>query len=130
MGWIGMPLDGSAVVVATIALGVVVDDTIHVLNKYDKERRRGASSFQAIEAAYQQVGSAMSWMTLILTLGFGVLIMSDFRPNMLIGILGASMIVLGWVVEMLVTPATLYLAATWGARVDVPAVAATTGAAE
>jgi predicted RND superfamily exporter protein len=130
MGWLGVPLDGSAVVVATIALGVVVDDTIHVLNKYDKERRRGVSPFQAIETAYQQVGSALSWMTLILALGFGVLIMSDFRPNMLIGILGASMIVLGWLVEMLVTPATLYLAAKWSTRVEVAAVVATTEAAE
>ena len=51
--------------------------------------------------------AALTWTTVILTLGFTVLAFSNFRPNMLVGLLGAIMIALAWVADLLVMPAFL-----------------------
>jgi hypothetical protein len=108
-GILGISLDGPAVIVATIALGICVDDTIHLLTKFQAARRAGNSTGQAIFHAFRQVGAAITWTSLTLVLGFSVLSLSDFRPNMLIGALGAVMVALAWACDLLITPALLSL---------------------
>jgi len=107
MGLFGLPLDGPAVLVVTVALGVCVDDAIHFLTKYTKNRKKGLPVVESFEATFEQVGAALTWTTVILTLGFTVLAFSNFRPNMLVGLLGAIMIALAWVADLLVMPAFL-----------------------
>ncbi|UCF46939.1 MAG: MMPL family transporter [Myxococcales bacterium] len=109
MGLLDIPLDGPAVLVVTVALGVCVDDAIHFLTKYTKNRKRGLGVVESFQATFEQVGAALTWTTVILTLGFTVLAFSNFRPNMLIGVLGATMIALAWVADLLVMPAFLSL---------------------
>ncbi len=106
-GWLNLPIDGPAVIVATIALGVCVDDTIHFLTKFTHARKSGKDANQAVRYAFRQVGAALTWTSVVLVLGFAVLSMSTFRPNMLIGVLGAIMVALAWVADLLVTPALL-----------------------
>jgi predicted RND superfamily exporter protein len=107
MGLLGIPLDGPAVLVVTVALGVCVDDAIHFLTKYTKNRKKGLPVVESFQATFEQVGAALTWTTVILTLGFTVLAFSNFRPNMLVGLLGAIMIALAWVADLLVMPAFL-----------------------
>jgi predicted RND superfamily exporter protein len=106
-GLLGIPLDGPAVIVATIALGVCVDDTIHLLTKFQQARWAGADVESALRQAFVKVGSAMTWTTLVLVIGFATLALSDFRPNTLIGLLGTVMVLLAWVADLIVTPALL-----------------------
>jgi predicted RND superfamily exporter protein len=107
LGLLGIPLDGPAVLVVTVALGVCVDDAIHFLTKYTKNRKKGLPVAESFQATFEQVGAALTWTTVILTLGFTVLAFSNFRPNMLVGLLGAIMIALAWVADLLVMPAFL-----------------------
>jgi predicted RND superfamily exporter protein len=107
-------------VVATIALGVCVDDTIHLLTKYASARRTGATVEDAIRSTFRQVGGALTWTSVTLALGFAVVAFSDFRPNMLVGALGAAMVALAWVADLLVAPALLSLTT----KERVPALAA------
>jgi predicted RND superfamily exporter protein len=107
LGLLGIPLDGPAVLVVTVALGVCVDDAIHFLTKYTKNRKKGLPVDESFRATFEQVGAALTWTTVILTLGFTVLAFSNFRPNMLVGLLGAIMIALAWVADLLVMPAFL-----------------------
>ncbi len=108
-GILGISLDGPAVIVATIALGVCVDDTIHLLTKFCHARKDGLTTKGAVRRAFRQVGGALTWTTITLVLGFSIVSMSDFRPNMLVGILGACMVGLAWVADLIVTPALLNL---------------------
>jgi len=108
-GLLGLPLDGPAVIVATIALGVCVDDTIHLLTKFTDARKRGIGTRDAIQQSFRQVGAALTWTSLTLVLGFAIVSQSAFRPNMLVGALGATMVALAWVADMIVTPAVLGL---------------------
>ena len=107
LGLLDIPLDGPAVLVVTVALGVCVDDAIHFLTKYTKNRKKGLPVVESFQATFEQVGAALTWTTVILTLGFTVLAFSNFRPNMLVGLLGAIMIALAWVADLLVMPAFL-----------------------
>ena len=107
MGVFGLPLDGPAVLVCAVALGVCVDDTIHLLTKFTHAQQDGLGTIKSLRRAFRQVGGALSSTTFVLILGFAVLTLSDFRPNMLIGYLGVIMIALAWVADFLILPALL-----------------------
>ncbi len=118
LGLLGIALDGPAVLVVAVALGVCVDDTIHFFSKFYDARADGKDVEAALRASFRQVGAALSATTLILVLGFGVLVLSDFRPNMLIGQLAIVMIGLAWVADFIVTPALLSVAETQPSAIE------------
>ena len=106
-GLMGWSLDGPAVLVVSVALGICVDDTIHFFTKFTRARSRGLGIEPALQAAFREVGAALTMTTLILVLGFGVLATSQFRPNSMMGKLALVMIGLAWVADFIVTPALL-----------------------
>ena len=95
--------------VSSVALGVATDDTIHLLTKFTRARRRGLDTASALREALFTIGNALTFTTIILVLGFGVLMFSQFAPNSMMGKLAAVMIGLAWVADFLVTPAILAL---------------------
>ena len=106
-GLLGWEVDGPAVFVSSVALGICVDDTIHFFTKFTRARRRGLATDAALRAAFHEVGNALTVTTIILVLGFAVLAFSEFAPNSMMGKLAAVMIVLAWVADFIVTPALL-----------------------
>ncbi|MFT7536458.1 MAG: putative RND superfamily exporter protein [Hyphomicrobiaceae bacterium] len=108
-GLFGVPVDGPAVFVSSVALGVATDDTIHLLTKFTRARRRGLNTADALREALTTIGNALTFTTLILVLGFSVLMFSEFAPNSMMGKLAAVMIALAWLADFLVTPAILAL---------------------
>ena len=107
LGMLGIPLDGPAIVACSIALGVCVDDTIHLFWRFREAERKGLSSEAAIGYAIAECGNALTITSIVLVLGFSVLFLSDFSPNFYIGALGTTMITLAWAADFLVTPAVL-----------------------
>ena len=101
------PLDGPTILVASVALGVCVDDTIHFFSKFMRARRRGMDMRASLTYVYSQVGRALTTTTVVLVIGFAGLVFSDFRPNYMIGSLAVIMFVLAWIADMFVTPALL-----------------------
>lgn len=73
-------------VITTMTLGIVVDDTIHFLMKYRRQRAGGASPAAAIEAVFSTVGVAMVITSVSLAAGFIVLSLSGFQINRSLGI--------------------------------------------
>ncbi len=108
-GLFGWQVDGPAVFVSSVALGVCVDDTIHLFTQFTRARRAGATTEAALRVALGEVGNAITFTTLILVLGFAVLALSQFKPNAMMGKLAAVMIALAWVADFVVTPALLSL---------------------
>ncbi len=106
VGQVGM---ASATVTAT-ALGIVVDDSVHLLTKYLRGRReKGLSVEEAIRYAFRMVGPAIMTTTLILTAGFAVLALSTFKINAEMGLLTAMAIALALIFDFLFLPALLML---------------------
>ena len=108
-GLLGKPLDAPAIFVASVALGVCVDDTIHFFTKFLRSRRRGASLEDSVRYTFENTGLAITVTTIVLAFGFGTLMLSDFSPNFMMGTLASVMIALAWVCDLIVTPAVLSL---------------------
>jgi predicted RND superfamily exporter protein len=80
LGWLGIPVDVGSVLTASVALGVAVDDTLHVLTWYTRAVRAGRTPRQAIGQAYQRCGTAMIQTTIICGLGLLVVVHSNYVP--------------------------------------------------
>ncbi|HCE2794156.1 TPA: MMPL family transporter [Vibrio parahaemolyticus] len=96
-------------VVVTLTLGIVVDDAVHFLSKYQRARREGQTAEQAVRYAFHIVGRALWITTVVLVAGFSVLAMSSFRLNADMGQLSAIVIFIALVVDFLFLPTLLML---------------------
>lgn len=94
-------------VVSGMSLGIIVDDTVHFLSKYQHARRSGKSAEEAVRFAFATVGRALWITTLVLTVGFSVLAMSAFRLNADMGQLTGIILVVALAVDFLFLPAFL-----------------------
>jgi predicted RND superfamily exporter protein len=109
MGWLGISLNVATVMVASVALGVVDDDTIHFISRYRRETRDGATTDEAIEIATMQEGRAALTTALINCCAFAVLTLSEYRPSGWFGGLLALTMVMAFLAEVFILPATIKL---------------------
>jgi len=109
MGWLGISLNIATVMVASVALGVVDDDTIHFISRFRRERKEGAPIPAAIEAATVHEGRAALTTAIISSAGFAVLMMSEYKPSAWFGGLLALTMIVAFLAEVFILPATIVL---------------------
>jgi uncharacterized protein len=109
MGWLGIPLDFGTVLIGSISIGLVVDDTIHFLHNFGKYYDQLGDPIQATTKTLKTVGRAMLVTSLVLTGGFLSNLFSDLSLNQNTGILIASTIVVALVTDFFLVPAILSL---------------------
>ena len=107
MGWLGIAIDISSILTGSIALGIAVDDTLHVLNWYKKGRGDGLTSLQAIRFAYRRCAVAMFQTTLICGFGVLVLSLSTFVPTARFACLMCITLWMALAGDMILLPALL-----------------------
>lgn len=108
MGFLGVDIKPSTAVIFTIAFGIAVDDTIHYLARFRIELKRGLGLQQALEVTTQKTGRAIIITSMILLLGFGTLITSEFTSTTLMGILVSATIFFAVIADLVVLPALFY----------------------
>jgi len=81
MGWLGMPIDIGSMMTASVALGIAVVDSLHLLWCFRRECSRGSSRYEAARACYRHCGTAMVQTSLICGFGMLVFSLSDFVPT-------------------------------------------------
>jgi predicted RND superfamily exporter protein len=97
-----------AAFITATSLGLIVDDTVHVLSKYNRARREhGLNVHDAVRFTFSHVGTALWVTTLILVAGFAVLGYSTFKLNMDLGILTAITLTIALVMDFLLLPSLL-----------------------
>jgi predicted RND superfamily exporter protein len=106
-GLVNAQIDIGSSIVAVIAFGIIVDDTIHFLHRYRHFRLQGDSYEEAIASTFAAVGGALFTTTVVLALGFGVLAFSNFTLNSSMGMLTGITIVLALIVDFIFLPAFL-----------------------
>jgi predicted RND superfamily exporter protein len=95
-----------ATVAASISLGIIVDDTIHFLTKYQATRRSGITDpAEAMRRTLAHVGPAMASTSIVLVLGFGVLTLSSFQMTSYLGWLSLVIVGVAPITDMIVAPA-------------------------
>ncbi len=110
MSLFDIALDPATVMIAGIALGIGVDDTIHLLESYLRRRRAGIGTLVAVDESLQTVGRAMMRTSVIATLGFLVLCFSEFLPLLYFGLFTAIAMLAAMAAALIVLPALLVLA--------------------
>ncbi len=91
-----------------MTLGIVVDDTVHFLSKYQRARKeKNSSPEEAVRYAFSSVGVALWVTTFVLVAGFMVLASSDFGMNSTMGLFTALTIAIALIVDFLFLPALL-----------------------
>ena len=109
MGWMNISLNVATIMLASVALGVVDDDTIHFISRYRHETAHGLSTDEAIEVAMMHEGRASLTTALINSCAFGVLALSDYKPTAWFGGLLALTMVVAFLAEIFILPATIKL---------------------
>lgn len=107
MGWCGIELSTATTMIASVALGLFVDDTIHLLYLYKQQKQAGCEPFAALLYAVHHAGRAVIFTSLILTLGFWAGLCGSFKPTLYFSFLMGLTMLFSVVTELLVTPAAV-----------------------
>jgi predicted RND superfamily exporter protein len=92
IGWLAIPLDIMTITIAAITIGIGVHDTIHYTHRFKDEVASNGYA-DAVRACHASVGRAMLYTTIVITLGFSVLILSNFIPTIYFGLFtGVAMV--------------------------------------
>ncbi len=93
IGLAGIPLDIMTITIAAITIGIAVDDTIHYVHRFQEEYWQDENYWYAIMRCHISIGRAMYYTSMIITVGFSILALSNFIPTIYFGLLtGAAMI--------------------------------------
>lgn len=109
MGMFGLWLDMATAMIASVAVGIAVDDTIHVYHGFISRVRRGISPIVALTKTYKQAGRAVMTTTIILSAQFIVLTLSNFVPTTHFGLLTSIGLIAALLFDLLLLPALLIL---------------------
>ncbi len=107
-GWAVGEVGVSLSMVTAMTLGIVVDDTVHFLSKYQRARRElGCAPPDAVRVAFRTVGRALLTTSVVLVAGFVVVSLSSFELNSGMGRLTAMVIALALVADLFLLPPLL-----------------------
>lgn len=101
----GITLNFSTSLIAPMALGIAIDDTIHYFSRFGSDAKALADERRATVRALVTVGRPVTFTTVVLCAGFLVLTLSDLNTLVQFGALGAATLVFAWVVDFTLTPA-------------------------
>lgn len=117
MGWVGVPINIATAMIASVSMGLTVDNSIHFLHSFHESRADGMSVQDALRAAHVTVGKALVFANLALIAGFSVLTLSHFIPLVYFGVLVSVAMFGGLLGNLILLPLMLQ----WRSRVDSPA---------
>jgi hypothetical protein len=105
LGFFGISLNPSTSLIAPMVLGIAIDDTIHYFARFNWGIRRFANDRKATINALKTVGRPVTYTSVGLCLGFLVLMTSDLRMQVEVGIMAAWALAIAWLCDFFLTPA-------------------------
>jgi predicted RND superfamily exporter protein len=105
LGWTGMTLNVTTGLVASIVLGVAVDDTVHFLTSFNRFSRETGSEQAGVKATLLHVGRPVTYTGIALIAGFLVLSLSSLKMQEEFGYLAAITLAVAWLTDLTFTPA-------------------------
>ncbi len=109
MGFMKIPLDMMTITIAAISIGIAVDNTIHYLHRFKKELLIDGDYMRAMYSSHSSIGHAMSYTTIVITLGFLMLLLSLFIPTIYFGLLTVLAMLMAIAADLLLLPKLIIL---------------------
>ncbi|MCW8802493.1 MAG: efflux RND transporter permease subunit, partial [Candidatus Bathyarchaeota archaeon] len=107
MGWFGVELSMFTSLIASIAIGLAVDDTIHYLVRYNREFRKDLNERRALRETLRDIGRPIIFTTLTISVGFSILTLSSFKPTAIFGTMMAVTMFSALVGDLILLPSLL-----------------------
>ena len=108
MGFVGVPIKPSTILVFSIAFGISVDDTIHFLAKYRQELQANHWKIRkSVYAALRETGVSMFYTSIVLFFGFSVFTISSFGGTVALGALVSITLLFAMLSNLLLLPSLL-----------------------
>jgi hypothetical protein len=107
IGWFGYHLNVSTSIIFTIAFGIAVDDSIHILTRYKIYQTYKKDLYSALKYSFVQSGKAIIITTFIISAGFMALMFSDFKSIAQTGLFVSLCLLFALVLDLLLLPAIL-----------------------
>ncbi|SIS81967.1 hypothetical protein SAMN05421766_104147 [Zobellia uliginosa] len=108
MGFVGVPIKPSTILVFSIAFGISVDDTIHFLAKYRQELIANRWHIRkSVYAALRETGVSMFYTSIVLFFGFSVFIISNFGGTVALGALVSATLMFAMLANLILLPSLL-----------------------
>ena len=110
MGWIGIPLDVSTILIASVTLGIAVDDTIHFVTWMKRNlEREDFTPAAAIRQTYLDTAKPIVGTTVILCCAYLLFLTGEMKPTAAFGGLAALALVLAVIADLIFLPALILL---------------------
>lgn len=108
MGYFGVSIKPSTILVFSIAFGISIDDTIHFLAKYRQELKANNWNIStAVISALKETGVSMFYTSVVLFFGFSIFIVSDFGGTVALGMLVSVTLLFAMLANLLLLPSLL-----------------------
>jgi hypothetical protein len=108
MGYVGVPIKPSTILVFSIAFGISVDDTIHFLAKYRQELATHQWRIKkSVYAALRETGVSMFYTSIVLFFGFSVFAISSFGGTVALGTLVSATLLFAMLSNLILLPSLL-----------------------
>jgi predicted RND superfamily exporter protein len=107
MGWMHIPLDMMTITIAAISIGIAVDDTIHYIHRYKEEIENGYDDLEAMHRCHGSIGYAMYYTSIVIIIGFSILVFSNFLPTIYFGLFTGLAMLIALVAALTLLPQLL-----------------------
>ena len=108
MGYLGIAIKPSTILVFSIAFGISVDDAIHYLAKYRQELKLTGHNIRAsVKQAIREAGVSMMYTSIVLFCGFSLFVFSDFGGTQALGLLVSFTLLVAMFTNLLILPSLL-----------------------
>ncbi len=108
IGFLGVRVDIATMIIASIAFGIAVDDTIHYLTWLARSKSLLTGDVQSrVSFAYRRAGAAILKTTLIISVGMLAFLLSDFGPSRRFAVFTSVVLVLAAVGDLILLPALI-----------------------
>jgi predicted RND superfamily exporter protein len=104
MGWVGVEMKVTISIIFSIAFGIAVDDTLHVLSRLKVELDKGYSLPMAMRITFLSTGKAMILTAMVIASGFSTLMLSDFKSTFYVGLLISLTLIIALIAELVLMP--------------------------
>ncbi|WP_067515194.1 efflux RND transporter permease subunit [Endozoicomonas ascidiicola] len=103
----GESLNVGTVLVVSITLGIAVDDTLHIITEYQRQKQKGLTSTDTFTELFSETGIALYGTTLVLVFAFGASMISSFAPFQIFGALASTVLIAALAIDLTVLPAMM-----------------------
>ena len=109
MGWFNLPLDAATIMIASVTIGLAVDDTIHFITWFRRNREAGMDTRDSVLQTFRDAGKPIVMTSVVLCLSYLVLITGSVKPIIAFGALASLAMLFALLGDLFILPALILI---------------------